>query len=99
MRRAARKDATEAEIVAALRAAGATVYLIGLPVDLLILHAGKTALAECKCITGKRNPKPTRYTELQDRFLRDYKGGPFFTLTDAEGATRAVKMLEADIAA
>ena len=36
MRHAARVDANQIQIVSALRAAGAYVWIIGLPVDLLV---------------------------------------------------------------
>ena len=52
MRHAARVDANQAEIVAVLRAAGAYVWIIGLPVDLLCGYAGKTTLIEVKTKTG-----------------------------------------------
>ena len=93
MRRAARVDDTQREIVAALRAAGAEVWIIGLPVDLLIGVAGKTAIAECKSLTGKRKPKPKGYTQLQTSFMSTWPGGPVATLTDAEGALTLVRVM------
>ena len=42
MRYAARSDANQSEIVAALRASGASVFVLKLPVDLLVGYAGKT---------------------------------------------------------
>lgn len=90
MRRAARVDATQAEIVAALRSIGAKVWIVGLPVDLLVGYAGRTLLIECKCLTGKREPKPTKHTALQKAFMLDWRGGPVATVTDAEGAINAV---------
>ena len=94
MRRAARVDATQAEIVAALRAIGATVWIVGLPLDLLVGYAGKTLLMECKCIAGKRNPKPTKHTALQKAFMLDWRGGPVATVTDAAGAINAIRTME-----
>ena len=99
MRRAARVDATQAEIVKALRSVGAKVWVIGLPLDLLVGYRGKTLLVECKVLEGVRKPKASDHTPLQKRFMADWTGGPVATITDAEGAIRAVKMLEADIAA
>ena len=93
MRRAARVDATQAEIVAALRAAGASVWVIGLPVDLLVGHRGRSMLIECKSVTGKRKPQPARYTDLQREFLATWRGGPVATVTDAESALRALAVL------
>jgi len=93
MRRAARVDENQAEIVSALRQAGATVWIIGLPVDLAVGFRGQTLLMECKQITGKRNPKPARYTQLQKDFMLDWRGGPVSTVTDVEGALRAIGVL------
>ena len=94
MRRAARVDATQAEIVQALRATGATVWILGLPVDLLVGYAGRTLLVECKVLDGKRKPKASAFTPLQVAFMESWGGGPVATVTDAEGAIRAVRMLE-----
>jgi hypothetical protein len=94
LRYAARVDATQAEIVDALRKAGATVWVLGLPVDLLCGYRGKTLLIECKIVEGLRKPKVSGYTLLQERFLEKWSGGPVATVTDAEGALRALKMLE-----
>lgn len=90
MRRAARVDANQAEIVSALRQAGATVWVIGLPVDLLVGYAGKTLVMEIKTVTGKLNPKPAKHTQLQKAFMIDWRGGPVSTVTDIEGALRAI---------
>ena len=93
MRRAARVDANQADIVAALRAIGCSVWVIGLPLDLFIGYRGKTALVEVKTMTGKRSPKPSRHTQLQKDFMLDWKGGPVATVTDIEGALRVAAML------
>lgn len=94
MRRAARVDANQAAIVSAMRSAGATVWAIGLPVDLLIGVAGKTALAEVKTLTGKRAPKAASYTPLQQSFLSDWRGGTVATLTDVDSALRLVAAMK-----
>ena len=93
MRRAARVDATQAEVVAALRAAGAYVWIIGLPVDLLIGFQGKTALVECKTKIGLRKPKPAKHTKLQVEFMREWTGDTVATVTDAEGARRLLEVM------
>lgn len=93
MRHAARVDGNQAEIVAALRAAGASVWIIGLPCDLLVGHGGQTIIMECKTLTGKRNPKPARHTQLQKDFMLNWTGGPVSTVTDIEGALSALKVL------
>lgn len=97
MRRAAKVDANQAAIVSALRAAGASVWVIGLPVDLVIGVAGTTALVECKTLTGLRKPKPASYTPLQQAFMADWRGAPVHTLTDVDGALRLVAEMKAQL--
>jgi hypothetical protein len=48
MRRAARVDENQAQIISALRAAGAYVWIVGLPVDLLVGYRNHTYLVEIK---------------------------------------------------
>ena len=95
MRRAARVDSTQADIVSAMRAMGATVWIIGLPVDLLVGWKGRTLLVEVKVLTGKRKPKPTGYTPLQEAFLTSWQGGPVATVCDVEGAITALRTIAA----
>ena len=76
--------------MAALRAAGAYVWVIGLPVDLLVGFRGCTALFECKTLTGKRKPKAARFTPLQVDFMSQWPGGTVATVTDVDGALRAL---------
>jgi len=84
MRYAARVDATQEQIVSALRAAGAYVWVIGLPVDLLVGFQGKTYLVECKS-----GPKK-RLTKLQEDFFAKWIGG---SLERIEGPEQALKMI------
>ena len=95
MRRAARVDATQAEVVAALRAAGAYVWIIGLPLDLLVGFADKTAVVEVKVLTGVKKRKQSRFTALQEAFMREWPGGTVATVTDAEGALRLLEVMKA----
>ena len=92
MRYAARVDSNQAEIVQAMRDAGASVFIVGLPVDLLVGHAGKTALVEVKRREGKRQ---TPYTQLQKGFMLDWKGGTVATIVDVAGALALLKVMEA----
>jgi hypothetical protein len=94
MRHAARVDSTQAAIVEALRTAGAYVWIIGLPVDLLVGYCGKTLLMEVKTLTGKREPHAKGYTDLQRDFLASWTGGPVATVTDVESALRALETLK-----
>ena len=88
MRYAARVDANQDQIVSALRAAGAYVWIIGLPVDLLVGYKGKTILVEVKSGSKKR------LTKLQADFFENWHGGTLLRVNDAEGALRALKMID-----
>jgi len=86
MRYAARKDANEAAIVKALRDAGAYVWIIGLPVDLLVGYKNWTFLMEIK------TDSKARFTGLQADFFQNWKGG---TLCRVDCPEAAVMMLRA----
>jgi hypothetical protein len=91
MRHAARVDATQAAIVAALRAQGASVYLIKLPVDLLVGFGGKTALVEVK------NPN-SRYGRAglnanQASWLASWQGGTVAQVDSVEAAERLLQVM------
>jgi len=85
MRRAARVDANQEAIVSALRAAGAYVWIIGLPVDLLVGYKGHTFLMEIK-----DGPKK-RLTKLQADFFESWAGS---TLCRVDGPEAALRMIE-----
>jgi hypothetical protein len=84
MRYAARVDANQAEIVKALRDAGAYVWIIGLPVDLLVGFNNHTWLMELK-----DGPKK-RLTKLQQDFFENWAGG---TLCRVDGPEAALRMI------
>lgn len=84
IRRAARVDANQAQIVSALRAAGAYVWIIGLPVDLLVGHEGKMYLVEVK-----NGPKKT-LTRLQQDFFSNWCGGGLHRIDNAEEALNMI---------
>jgi hypothetical protein len=84
MRYAARVDANQAEIVKALRDAGAYVWIIGLPVDLLVGFNNHTWLMELK-----DGPKK-RLTKLQQDFFENWVGG---TLCRVDGPEAALRMI------
>lgn len=91
MRRAARVDANQGQIVSALEAAGASVLVIGQPVDLLVGHRGMTLLMECK------NPA-SRYGKAgangnQRSFMEAWNGGPVALVDGPEAALRALGVL------
>jgi hypothetical protein len=92
-RYAARTDSTQAPIVAAMRAAGAGVELIGKPLDLLVSAGGRWGVLEVKASEYEsRRPSKTRKGQL--KFAdRHPNGGPIGTVWDIEGALRFVEML------
>jgi hypothetical protein len=88
VRRAARIDNSQTEIVDAMRAMGASVWPIKLPVDLAVGFRGHTILVECKSLTETRTPRPKKYTKLQREFMAGWRGGPVATICDVDGAIR-----------
>lgn len=84
MRYAARTDANQTEIVAALRKAGAYVWVIGLPVDLLVGHKGRTFLVEVKTTSKKR------LTPLQADFFDNWPGSTLARIDSAEAAINMI---------
>jgi len=88
MRHAARIDANQAQIVSALRAAGAYVWIISLPVDLLVGYKGHTFLVEIKTDAKKR------LTALQDDFFNNWSGSTLARIDSPEAALRMIGMLK-----
>ena len=88
MRRAARVDANQEQIVSVLRAAGATVWIIGLPVDLLVGFKNHTFLVEIKTDSKKR------LTKLQADFFENWMGGTLCRIDNAESALRMLKVAD-----
>jgi hypothetical protein len=84
MRYAARVDANQTEIVMALRKAGAYVWVIGLPVDLLVGYKDRTFLVEVKTTSSKR------LTSLQADFFNNWAGS---SLERIETPEQALKMI------
>ncbi len=91
MRYAARVDANQDQIVSALRAAGAYVWIIGLPVDLLVGYKGKTILVEVKSGSKKR------LTKLQADFFENWSGGTLVRIDGAEAALRMIGELNCSL--
>jgi len=84
MRHAARVDANQDQIVSALRAAGAYVWIIGLPVDILCGYRNHTFLIEIKSDHKKK------LTKLQQDFFEHWIGGTLCRVDNAEAALRAI---------
>lgn len=94
MRRAAKIDANQPEIVKALRQMGCTVQPLhtvgdGCP-DLLVGAFGVTLLIEVK--DGTKPPSARKLTSDQEIWHRAWTGGPLVIVTDIEGAIRAVNV-------
>lgn len=69
MRRAARVDENQDDIVKAMRAVGASVHVIKEPIDLMVGFRKRTIAMEVK------NPdKDWRLTDQQEEFFREFRG-------------------------
>ena len=88
MRYAARVDANQTQIVSALRAAGAYVWIIGLPVDLLVGYRGHTFLVEIKSTTKGR------LTALQTDFFDNWGGSTLCRVDSPEAALRMIGIIK-----
>ena len=88
MRHAARVDANQEQIVSALRAAGAYVWIIGLPVDLLVGYKGHTFLVEVKSTSKKR------LTGLQADFFNNWSGSTLARIDCPEAALRMIGVVK-----
>jgi hypothetical protein len=87
VRYAARVDENQAAIVQALRSAGAYVWIIGLPVDLLVGFKDRTLLMEVKTTSKKR------LTGLQADFFESWTGGTLCRVESPEQALKAIGVL------
>jgi hypothetical protein len=88
MRHAARVDTNQQAIVAALRAAGAYVWIIGLPVDLVVGHKNHTYLVEIKTTSKKR------LTKLQEDFFLKWSGGTLCRVDSPQAALEMIGVAE-----
>jgi len=88
MRYAARTDENQAAIVKALRNAGAYVWIIGLPVDLLVGYGNHTFLVEIK-----RDSKAL-LTPLQADFFESWCGGTLARIDSPEAALRMIGVVK-----
>jgi len=88
MRRAARVDENQKAIVQALRDAGAYVWIVGLPVDLLVGYKGHTFLMEVKTDSKKR------FTGLQADFFQNWKGGTLCRVDSPRAALEMIRTAE-----
>lgn len=96
MRRAAKVDANQEQVVDALRAAGATVQTLaavgkGVP-DLLVGYQGKTLLLEVK--NGRKPPSERKLTEEQLKWHGAWRGGPLAVVDGPESALRMLGVMK-----
>ena len=89
LRRAARVDANQADIVAALRRCGISVEIVGQPLDLLICCRGVTSLGECKSKRPTNEGGSHGLTKGQVEFLERWPG-KVFHFTSPEQAVAEV---------
>ncbi len=85
MRRAARVDNNQRDIVDALRKIGAKVWLIGRPVDALVAYRKQTYLMEFKNKEWYNN-----LTQDQADFFDEWNGGPLLIIHTPEQAIEAI---------
>jgi hypothetical protein len=88
MRYAKRVDQNQDQIVTALRAAGANVWIISLPVDLLVGYKGHTFLVEIKTDAKKR------LTALQQDFFESWGGSTLARVDSPDAALRMIGVLK-----
>ncbi|CAB4123449.1 hypothetical protein UFOVP43_30 [uncultured Caudovirales phage] len=88
IRRAARVDLNQAEIVSALRTAGAYVWIISLPVDILVGYKNQTYLVEIKSSSKKR------FTKLQEDFFANWPGSSLVRIDSPEAALKMIGVIE-----
>lgn len=96
MRRAAKVDANQQQVVEILRAAGATVQSLaavghGCP-DLLVGWCGKTLLMEVK--DGNKPPSEQKLNESQIKWHGTWMGGPLAVVNGPEAALRMLKAIK-----
>jgi hypothetical protein len=84
MRRAARVDSNQAEIIEALKRVGVSVEVIGKPLDLLLCVRGETLLLECKNPDRTSADPESRWTKAQAEFIARWPGRVEFARTPEE---------------
>ena len=97
-RYALRKDANETPVVEALRAAGAVVTVIGLPVDLLVGYVdsgGHKRFAFFEVKDGDKVPSARKKTDVQNAFFERHPGWPVCLVDSPQTALRHLRVLAA----
>ena len=91
MRRAARRDANETEIIKALRECGAYVKQINDEgaFDLLVSYRGETLLLEVK--DGAKPPSARRLTDAEQKFHDEWPGTNLWIVNSVQEALDLLK--------
>ena len=91
MRRAARRDTNETEIIKALRECGAYVKSINDEgtFDLLVCYRGETLLLEVK--DGAKPPSARRLTDAEQKFHDEWPGSNLWIVTSVQEALDLLK--------
>jgi Holliday junction resolvase len=91
VRRAARRDDGEREIIDALREAGAYVKQINDDgtFDLLVHHGGRTLLLEVK--DGKKPQSKRKLTEAEQKFHNEWPGDNLFIVNSVDEALELLR--------
>ena len=89
MRHALRTDANQTQVVSALKAAGATVEVIGKPLDLLV--GGTNSKGEKKMMLMEVKVPGGTKTPFQEGFFERWKAWEGYTLSQVDGPEAAVR--------
>jgi hypothetical protein len=87
-RYALRVDANQTAVISALRAAGATVEVVGKPLDLLVGIRNQFILIEVK--DGSKVKSAQKPTMAQQEFFKRWAGYPWAIVDGPEAALRAI---------
>ena len=99
MRRAARTDENQEQIVKALRAVGASVQSLaavghGVP-DLLVGYQGKNILIEIK--DGNKTPSKRKLTDDQVKWHDNWNGGAVAVVESVDAAWAALGIMRGNV--
>lgn len=92
MRYALRVDANQSQIISALESAGATVQVIGKPVDLLVGVNGRFAFFEVK--DGAKVKSAQKRTPAQIKFFEKWAGYPVCLVDGPDAAVRHLNVIK-----
>ena len=92
MRRAARRDENEPDIIKALRQVGACVYPMDEPCDLLVGFRNQTILMEIK--NPKNNYGKKGLNKNQREFFKSWRGGTYCAVDSIDAALRVLNVIK-----